>query len=70
MMVGSPVGFPVPRMQERLDKCEALDRFTLDYTDYCAVMGWFQPKDGYKFDNNGKDGKAQWKNLNLCVSTL
>ena len=49
-MAGTPVGFPVPQMQEGLDDREALDCFILDYIDYCTVMGWFVPKAGCKYD--------------------
>ena len=69
-MAGPPVGFPVPQMQEGLDEREALDCFTLDYIDYCTVMGWFEPKDGCKFDDASENGKAQWKKPSLCMSTL
>ena len=69
-MANAPVGFPVPRMQEGLDEREALDCFILDYIDYCAVMGWFERKDGCQYDDQSEDGKKQWKNRNLCMSTL
>ena len=69
-MANAPVGFPVPQMQEGLDEREALDCFILDYIDYCTVMGWFERKDGCKYDDQSEDGKKQWKKQNLCMSTL
>ena len=57
-------------MQEGLDEREALDCFILDYIDYCTVMGWFERKDGCKYDDQSEDGKKQWKKQNLCMSTL
>ena len=57
-------------MQEGLDEREALDFFILDYIDYCTVMGWFERKDGCKYDDQSEDGKKQWKKQNLCMSTL
>ena len=69
-MAGTPVGFPVPQMQEGLDDREALDCFILDYIDYCTVMGWFVPKDGCKYDSGSEAGVAQWKKSDLCMSTL
>ena len=59
IMAGTPVGFPVPQMQEGLDDREALDCFILDYIDYCTVMGWFVPKAGCKYDSGSKVGVAQ-----------
>ena len=56
-MATAPVGFPVPQMQEGLDEREALDCFILDYIDYCTVMGWFDRKDGCKYDDQSEDGK-------------
>ena len=56
-MATAPVGFPVPQMQEGLDEREALDCFILDYIDYCTVMGWFERKDGCKYDDQSEDGK-------------
>ena len=38
IMATAPVGFPVPQMQEWLDKREALDCFILDCIDYCTVL--------------------------------
>ena len=70
IMANAPVGFPVPQMQEGLDEREALDCFILDYIDYCTVMGWFERKDGCKYDDQSEDGKKQWKKQNLCMSTL
>ncbi|XP_068717040.1 uncharacterized protein [Montipora capricornis] len=69
-MANAPVGFPVPQMQEGLDKREALDCFILDYIDCCTVMGWFERKDGCQYDDQSEDGKKQWKKQNLCMSTL
>ena len=69
-MANAPVGFPVPQIQEGLDEREALDCFILDYIDYCTVMGWFERKDGCKYDDQSDDGKKQWKKQNLCMSTL
>ena len=70
IMATVPVGFPVPQMQEGLDEQEALDCFILDYINYCTVMGWFERKDGCKYDDQSEDGKKQWKKQNLCMSTL
>ena len=70
IMATTPVGFHVPQMQEGLDEREALDCFILDYIDYCTVMGWFERKDGCKYDDQSEDGKKQWKKQNLCMSTL
>ena len=70
IMAGTPVGFPVLQMQEGLDDREALDCFILDYIDYCTVMGWFVPKTGCKYDSDSEAGVAQWKNSDLCMSTL
>ena len=70
IMAGTPVGFPVPQMQEGLDDREALDCFILDYIYYCTVMGWFVPKDGCKYDSGSEAGVAQWKKSDLCMSTL
>ena len=69
-MATAPVGFPVPQMQEGLDEREALDCFILDYIDYCTVMGWFERKDGCKYDEQSEDGKKQWTKQNLWMSTL
>ena len=52
-----PVGFSLPQMQEGLDEREALDCFILDYIDYCSVMGWFERKDGFKYDDQSEGGK-------------
>ena len=48
-----------------IDERENLDCFTLDYTDYCMVLGWFKRKDGCQYDNQSEDGKR-----NLCMTTL
>ena len=69
-MAGTPVGFPVPQVQEGLDDREALDCFILDYIDYCMVMGWFVPKAGCNYDSGSKARVAQWKNSDLCMSML
>ena len=69
-MAGTPLGFPVPQMQEGLDDREALDCFILDYIDYCTVMGWLVPKAGCKYDSGSEAGVAQWKNSDVCMSTL
>ena len=69
-MVGTPVGFSVPQMQEGLDDREALDCFILDYIDYCVVMRRFVPKAGCKYDSRSEVGVAQWKNSDLCRSIL
>ena len=53
-----------------VDEREALDRFILDYIDYCTVMGWFVPKAGCQYNTNSEDGKDQWKKPDLCMSTL
>ena len=60
-MASPPVGFPVPQMQEGLDERESLDCYSLDYIDYCTVMGWFRPKAGCKYDEDSEQGAAQWK---------
>ena len=70
IMAGTPLGFPVPQMQEGFDDREALDYFILDYIDYCTVMRWFIPKAGCKHDSGSEAGVAQWKNSYLCISTL
>ena len=69
IMANTPVGFPLPQMQEGLDEWEALDCFILDYIDYCTVMEWFERKDGCQYDDQSEDGKKQWKKQNLCMST-
>ena len=56
-MANAQVGFLVPQMQEGLDEREALDSFILDYIDYCTVMGWFEQKNGCKYDDQSEDGK-------------
>ena len=33
-------------------------------------MGWFERKDGCKYDDQSEDGKKKWKKQNLCMSTL
>ena len=70
MASGSTAGFPVPQMQEGVDEREALDCFVMDYLDYCPVMGWFQRNMGCAYDDNTEDGRAQWKNKDLRMSTL
>ena len=70
IMANASVGFPVPQMQEGLDEREALDCFILDYIDYCTAMGWFERKDGCKYDDQSEGGKRQWKKQNFCMSTL
>ena len=62
IMATAPVGFPVPQMQEGLDEREALDCFILGYIDYCKVMGWFERKDGCKYDDQSEDGKNNGRN--------
>ena len=57
-------------MQEGLDEREALDCFILDYIDYCTVMGWFERKDGCKYDDQSEDGKNNGRNKTFCLSTL
>ena len=57
----------LPQMQ---DEREVLHCFILDYIDYCTVMGWFERKDGCRYDDQSEDGQKQWKKQNLCKSTL
>ena len=33
-------------------------------------MGWFVPKAGCKYDSGSEAGVTQWKNSDLCMSTL
>jgi len=47
--------FSCPSNARRLDEREALDCFILDYIDYCTGMGWFERKEGRKYDDQSEN---------------